>query len=112
LSLLSSRLAGAHADDADGFFTERDKDRRSGASNAFADAAPSVLLLHLCNPGQVWPMRIEFDWDPAKSASNVAKHGVAFNGAMTVFRDPLSRSMLDPDSVDERVFERSGYRFA
>jgi uncharacterized DUF497 family protein len=40
-------------------------------------------------------MRIDFDWDPAKSASNVAKHSVAFNDAMTVFRDPLARSMLD-----------------
>jgi uncharacterized protein len=46
-------------------------------------------------------MRIDFDWDPAKSASNYVKHRVAFNDAMTVFRDPLARSMLDPDSVDE-----------
>jgi uncharacterized DUF497 family protein len=46
-------------------------------------------------------MRIDFDWDPAKSASNAAKHGIAFNDAMTVFRDPLARSMLDPDSADE-----------
>jgi uncharacterized protein len=57
-------------------------------------------------------MRIDFDWDPAKSASNDVKHGVAFNDAMTVFHDPLARPMLDPDSVDDRVFERSGYRFA
>jgi uncharacterized DUF497 family protein len=57
-------------------------------------------------------MRIDFDWDPAKSASNDVKHGVAFNDAMTVFHDPLARSMLDPDSVDDRVFERSGDRFA
>ena len=42
-------------------------------------------------------MRIEFDWDPAKAASNVAKHGVQFEEAMTVFRDPLARSMLDTD---------------
>jgi uncharacterized protein len=46
-------------------------------------------------------MRIEFDWDTAMSVSNAAKHGVAFNDAMTVFRDPLARSMLDPDSLDE-----------
>ena len=43
-------------------------------------------------------MRIDFDWDPAKAASNAAKHGVTFDEAMTVFRDPLSRSMLDQDS--------------
>ncbi len=41
-------------------------------------------------------MRIDFDWDPAKAASNTAKHGVTFGEAMTVFRDPLARSILDP----------------
>ena len=43
-------------------------------------------------------MRIDFDWDPAKAASNAAKHGVTFEEAMTVFRDPLARSILDRDS--------------
>ena len=43
-------------------------------------------------------MRIDFDWDPAKAASNAAKHGVAFQEAMAVFRDPLARSILDPDN--------------
>ena len=49
-------------------------------------------------------MRIDFDWDPAKAASNAAKHGVAFEDAMAVFRDPLARSITDPDSQagDER----------
>jgi uncharacterized DUF497 family protein len=43
-------------------------------------------------------VRIDFDWDPAKAASNVAKHdGVTFEEALTVFHDPLARSMLDPD---------------
>ena len=44
-------------------------------------------------------MRIDIDWDPAKAASNAAKHDVAFEEAMTVFRDPLARSILDPDSA-------------
>ena len=44
-------------------------------------------------------MRIDFDWDPAKAASNAAKHGVAFDEAMTVFRDPLAKSILDQDSA-------------
>jgi uncharacterized DUF497 family protein len=39
--------------------------------------------------------RFEFDWDPAKAASNLAKHGVSFNEAMTVFLDPLALSRLD-----------------
>ena len=49
-------------------------------------------------------MRIDFDWDPAKAASNAAKHGVTFEEAMTVFRDPFARSILDGDhgSGEER----------
>ena len=46
--------------------------------------------------------RIEFDWDPDKEASNRAKHGVAFELARTVFRDPLAASIPDEDhSGDE-----------
>lgn len=29
--------------------------------------------------------------------SNAAKHGVSFEEAMIVFRDPLARTILDPD---------------
>jgi uncharacterized DUF497 family protein len=49
-------------------------------------------------------VRIDFDWDPAKAASNAAKHGVTFEEAMTVFRDPLARSILHGDhgSGEER----------
>jgi uncharacterized protein len=43
-------------------------------------------------------VRIDFDWDPAKAASNAEKHGVTFEEAMTVFRDPLTRSIPDRDS--------------
>jgi uncharacterized DUF497 family protein len=42
-------------------------------------------------------MRIEFDWDPAKAASNVGKHRVRFEEAIAVFRDPLAMSILDTD---------------
>ena len=49
-------------------------------------------------------MRFEFDWDPAKAASNRAKHGVAFDEAMAVFADPLALSRLDEDreGIEER----------
>lgn len=49
-------------------------------------------------------MRIDFDWDPIKAANNAAKHGVTFDEAMTVFRDPLARSIMDrdPASAEER----------
>ncbi len=43
-------------------------------------------------------MRFEFDWDPAKAASNIAKHGVSFEDAMSVFLDPLALSRPDDES--------------
>jgi uncharacterized DUF497 family protein len=33
--------------------------------------------------------QIEFEWDEAKAASNLAKHGVAFEYAAFVFQDPM-----------------------
>jgi len=49
-------------------------------------------------------MRVDFDWDPAKAVGNATKHGVTFGEAMTVFRDPFARSILDRDdgSDEER----------
>jgi uncharacterized protein len=41
-------------------------------------------------------MSLEFEWDPAKAASNVAKHGVSFQEASTVFADLLSSTFSDP----------------
>jgi uncharacterized DUF497 family protein len=38
---------------------------------------------------------LHFDWDPAKAASNEAKHGVAFSEAATAFGDPLSLTIPD-----------------
>ncbi len=40
---------------------------------------------------------VEFDWDPSKAASNLRKHGVSFDEAATVFADPLSITVPDPD---------------
>jgi uncharacterized protein len=47
-------------------------------------------------------VRIDFDWDPAKEISNLSKHGVTFGQAMTVFRDPLARSIPDYSEGEER----------
>jgi uncharacterized protein len=45
---------------------------------------------------------VTFEWDPRKAAENRARHGVTFEEAATVFRDPLSATGADPDhSVDE-----------
>ena len=48
---------------------------------------------------------MEFEWDAPKAASNVAKHGVTFPEAMTVFGDPLEVTIADPHhSEDEFRF--------
>ncbi len=45
---------------------------------------------------------MRFEWDPRKAASNLRKHGVAFQEAATVFQDILALTGDDPDhSVDE-----------
>lgn len=50
-----------------------------------------------------------FEWDPAKAASNLQKHGVSFEEAATVFDDPLSLTICDPDhSEDEERFVTIG----
>ncbi len=33
---------------------------------------------------------MKFEWDPAKAANNIRKHGVSFDEAVTVFKDPLA----------------------
>jgi uncharacterized DUF497 family protein len=38
-----------------------------------------------------------FAWDPAKADANRRKHGVSFEQAATVFRDPLSLSRYDDE---------------
>lgn len=48
---------------------------------------------------------MRFDWDEEKAVLNLAKHGVSFHEAATVFGDPLSDTFDDPDhSVEERRF--------
>lgn len=46
-------------------------------------------------------MGYEFEWDPDKSEFNRRKHGVPFEEATTVFADPRSISMYDPDHSDD-----------
>jgi len=48
---------------------------------------------------------MEFEWDPQKAAKNVRKHKISFNEAATVFDDPLSVTVTDPDhSAEEDRF--------
>lgn len=44
----------------------------------------------------------DFEWDEDKAAANLAKHGVSFAEAATVFADPLS-IYLDDGSGTERI---------
>ena len=41
-------------------------------------------------------MAFQLEWDPAKAATNLQRHGVAFEEASTVFGDPLSLMRIDP----------------
>lgn len=48
---------------------------------------------------------MRFEWDRRKAAENLASHGVSFEEAATIFRDPLSQTGRDPDhSIDEERF--------
>ena len=40
---------------------------------------------------------MRFEWDEEKAAANLAKHGVSFAEASTVFGDPLAWSYPDSD---------------
>lgn len=48
---------------------------------------------------------LSFEWDSKKATSNLSKHGVAFEEAMTVFLDEAALVIPDPDhSKDEERF--------
>jgi len=50
-------------------------------------------------------MTTGFEWDDAKARSNLRKHKVFFEDAVTVFDDPMAVTRDDPDhSEDERRF--------
>jgi uncharacterized DUF497 family protein len=50
-------------------------------------------------------MALEFEWDPRKAVTNLAKHDVSFEEAASVFGDPLGLIVADPrhSSVEERL---------
>jgi len=50
-------------------------------------------------------MSLVFAWDPTKAESNVAKHGVSCEEALTVFADPLARIFADPDHSEREPRE-------
>ena len=52
-------------------------------------------------------MALSFEWDKRKAESNLRAHGVSFVEATTVFGDPLSITISDPDhsSVEMRFLD-------
>ena len=50
-------------------------------------------------------MSLTFEWHEAKAEMNLAKHGVGFDEAKTVFNDPRAISIANLDhSVDEQRY--------
>lgn len=50
-------------------------------------------------------MKLNFEWEEEKAKTNLKKHRVSFDEATTVFIDPLSITIPDPDhSVDEQRY--------
>ena len=55
-------------------------------------------------------MALRFEWDQRKAELNLRVHGVSFREATTVFSDPLSLTISDPDhSTTERRFVDIGH---
>jgi hypothetical protein len=53
----------------------------------------------------------QFEWDNAKAAANLAKHGVSFDEARPVFDDPFALILSDDSAPGEerwRLIGRSG----
>ncbi|MDO9026828.1 MAG: BrnT family toxin [bacterium] len=54
-------------------------------------------------------MKLNFEWDEEKAKTNIKKHGVSFDEATTVFLDPFSITIPDPNhSVDEQRYISMG----
>jgi uncharacterized DUF497 family protein len=45
---------------------------------------------------------VDIDYDPAKAASNLKKHGVSFEEAATALLDRMALAIEDPDAEGER----------
>ena len=50
-------------------------------------------------------MRLVFEWDEAKARQNLKRHGITFSEARTVFGDPFTVTIADPEhSTDEERY--------
>lgn len=53
-------------------------------------------------------MRTRFEWDPAKAASNLRKHGVSFDTAIRAFADPFALTEQDRIEGGEQRWQTLG----
>jgi uncharacterized DUF497 family protein len=44
---------------------------------------------------------LRFEWDPAKAAANIKKHGIGFDEAKSVFADERAKLIADPQHSDD-----------
>jgi len=69
-----------------------------------------MVLVKKADHEYTFIMGIGFEWNLQKASANIKKHGVTFEEASTVFRDPLSFTIMDPDhSESENRFLDLGY---
>lgn len=48
---------------------------------------------------------MHFEWDPRKAASNLSKHSISFDEAVTVLNDPMLITVMDDEhSEDEERY--------
>ncbi len=58
----------------------------------------AVGSLSKCSPRESrLPLHYDCEWDPVKAGTNFRKHGVSFQRAATVLRDPLAVSIFDDE---------------
>jgi len=64
-----------------------------------------IPLVSAAVAGQGCSMPLDFQWDENKARTNLAKHGVSFDEATTVFADPLSLTIPDPahSQIEDRL---------
>ena len=54
---------------------------------------------------------VQIEWDLEKAASNLSKHGVSFDEAVSIFGDPLATTVADPEhSINEEPYSPQGCR--
>ena len=54
-------------------------------------------------------MRVRFEWDEAKNAANISKHGIDFADAIDIFNHPLLSLIDDRENYNEERWIAIGW---